>query len=86
VIAGAEAVRSLPEKVGTMVLTLRAGRELARVEPEQRAGVVQAILDEGIPVAAAAILAAFTAASKWQQLLSLSRDSIKCHPSVTSRP
>src|SRR5512142_2108031 len=40
VIAGAEAVKSLPEKVGTMVPTLRAGRELARVEPGQRAGVV----------------------------------------------
>jgi hypothetical protein len=50
VIAGAEAVQSLPEKVGTMVPTLRAGRELARVEPEQRAGVVQAIVDEGKPV------------------------------------
>jgi len=52
VIAGAEAVKSLPEKVGTMVPTLRAGRELARVEPAQRAGVVQAIADSGRPVTA----------------------------------
>ena len=48
-------MRSLPEKVGTMVPTLRAGRELARVEPEQRAGVVQAIVAEGQPVTSAAI-------------------------------
>ena len=55
VIAGAEAVRSLPEKVGTMVPTERAGRELAKVAPEQRAGIVQAIADEGKPVTAAEI-------------------------------
>ena len=61
-IAGAEAVRSLPEKVSTMVPTLRAGREFARVEPEQRARAVQAVADDGILVTAAAILAAVTAA------------------------
>lgn len=55
VIAGAAAVKGLPEKVGTMVPTLRAGRELARVKPEERTGVVQAIVDEGKPVTAAEI-------------------------------
>src|SRR5512137_3006351 len=37
VIAGAEAVKSLPEKVGTAVPTLAAARELARIPAEQRA-------------------------------------------------
>ncbi len=55
VIAGAEAVRSLPEKLGTIVPTEAAARELAKVEPSQRAGVVQAIVDQGKPVTAVAI-------------------------------
>ena len=37
------------------VTSERAARELAKVEPEQRAGVVQAIADEGKPVTAAEI-------------------------------
>ena len=37
-----------------MVLTLRAGRELAMVDHEQRVGVVQVVLDAGEPVAEAA--------------------------------
>jgi hypothetical protein len=55
VIAGAEAVRSLPDKVSTMVLTLRAARELANVPEGERAGVVQGIAGEGKPVTAEAI-------------------------------
>jgi hypothetical protein len=52
VIAGAEAVTSLPEKLGTIVPTEAAARELAKVEPTQRAGVVQAIVDQGKAVTA----------------------------------
>ncbi|HPV10600.1 MAG TPA: hypothetical protein PKW83_07980 [Verrucomicrobiota bacterium] len=55
VIAGAEAVRSLPEKVGTAVPTLAAARELARVPTAQRGEVVQAIAAEGLAVTAPAI-------------------------------
>ena len=40
VIAGAEAVRALPDKVRTIVLSEAVARELAKVDPEQRAGVV----------------------------------------------
>src|SRR5512139_391982 len=36
VIAGAEAVKSLPEKVSTKVLTETAARELAKVPAEKR--------------------------------------------------
>ena len=55
VIAGAEAVRSLPEGVRTIVHHEGQVRELTKVDPEQRAGVVQAIADEGKPVTAAEI-------------------------------
>jgi len=55
VIAGAEAVRSLPGNLGTIVPTEAAARELAKVETDQRAEVVQAIVDAGKPVTAAAI-------------------------------
>jgi hypothetical protein len=55
VIAGAEAVQSLPEKVGTAVPTLAAARELARIPAEQRAQIVQAIAAEGQPVTAPAV-------------------------------
>ena len=55
VIAGAEAVQSLPEQVGTAVPTLAAARELARVPTEQRGEIVQAIAADGQPVTAPAI-------------------------------
>jgi hypothetical protein len=55
VIAGAEAVKSLPEKVSTIVLTETAARELAKIPTEQRAEVVQTVAAEGKPVTAAAI-------------------------------
>ena len=42
-------------KGNTCVTNLRQASELAKVDPEQRAGVVQAIIDEGKPVTAAAI-------------------------------
>jgi hypothetical protein len=48
-------VNSLPEKVSTMVPTLRAARELAEFAEADRAGVVQGIAGEGKPVTAAAI-------------------------------
>jgi hypothetical protein len=54
-IDSAEVVKALPEKVSTMVDTERQVRELAKVEPGQRAGVVQAIVDQGKAVTAAAI-------------------------------
>jgi hypothetical protein len=56
-IEGAEVVRALPESVrhGAQIDSERAARELAKVEPEDRAGVVQAIVDDGKPVTAAAI-------------------------------
>ena len=54
-IDSAEVVKALPEKVSTLVDTETAARELAKVEPEQRAGIVQAVVDEGKPVTAAAI-------------------------------
>ena len=52
VIAGAEAVRSLPEGTRTMVHSERQVRELAKVPAEDRAGLVQAIVDSGKPVTA----------------------------------
>lgn len=52
VIAGAEAVKSLPEGTRTLVHHETAARELAKAAPEQRAGVVQAIVDQGKPVTA----------------------------------
>jgi hypothetical protein len=55
VIAGAEAVRSLPEETRTLVHHETAARELSKVAPEQRAGLVQAVVDAGKPVTAAEI-------------------------------
>jgi hypothetical protein len=52
VIAGAEAVKSLPEGTRTLVNHETAARELAKAAPEQRAGVVQAVVDSGRPVTA----------------------------------
>jgi hypothetical protein len=46
VIAGAAAVKSLPEETRTLVHHETAARELAKVEPDQRAAVVQTIVDE----------------------------------------
>ncbi|MCX6916906.1 MAG: hypothetical protein NT167_28365, partial [Verrucomicrobia bacterium] len=54
-IHSAEVVKALPEKVSTIVDSEGVARELAKVEPEQRAGIVQAVVDEGKPVTAAAI-------------------------------
>ncbi len=54
-IEGAEVVKALPEKVSTLVDTETAARELAKVEPERRAGIVQAVVDGGRPVTAAEI-------------------------------
>jgi len=54
-IAGAKVRAELPEKVATIVATEAQARELARVQPEHRAGVIQAIADEGKPVTAAEI-------------------------------
>jgi len=52
VIAGAEAVKSLPEGTRTLVNHEGVARELAKAAPEQRAGVVQRIVAEGKPVTA----------------------------------
>lgn len=54
-IEGAEVVKALPAKVSTLVDTETAARELAKVEPEQRAGIVQAVVEDGKPVTAAEI-------------------------------
>ena len=54
-IEGAVVVQELPQKVSTKVDTETAARELAKAEPEARAGIVQAIVDSGEPVTAAAI-------------------------------
>jgi len=51
-IDSAEVVKALPEKVSTMVDTERQVRELAKIPAEDRAGVVQAIVDSGKPVTA----------------------------------
>jgi hypothetical protein len=55
VIAGAEAVNNLPEKVSTIVLTLGAARKLAKVLPTQCVGLLQVVADVGKPVTATAI-------------------------------
>lgn len=52
VIAGAEAVKSLPEGTRSLVNHETAARELAKAAPEQRAGVVQAVVGSGRPVTA----------------------------------
>jgi hypothetical protein len=52
VIAGAEAVQSLPDETRTLVHHETAARELAKVEPAQRAGVVRAIVNSGKAVTA----------------------------------
>ena len=57
VIRAADVVTSLPAETATIVANEAAARELAKVEPNQRPGVVQAIVDEGKPVTAAAIKA-----------------------------
>jgi hypothetical protein len=54
-IDSAEVVKALPEKVSTMVDSERQVRQLAKVEPGQRAAVVQAIVDQGKPVTATEI-------------------------------
>ena len=51
-IDSAEVVKALPGKVSTMVDTERQVRELAKIPAEDRAGVVQAIVDSGKPVTA----------------------------------
>ncbi len=55
VIRAADVVTSLPAETATIVANEAAARELAKAEPNQRLGVVQAIVDEGKPVTAAAI-------------------------------
>ena len=54
-IEGAEVVRSLPESVRNCAQNEYAARELGKAKPGQRAGIVQAIVDAGKPVTAAAI-------------------------------
>jgi hypothetical protein len=51
-IDSAEVVKALPDKVSTMVDTERQARELGKVEPEQRAAVLEAVVAEGKPVTA----------------------------------
>jgi hypothetical protein len=55
VIRAADVVKSLPAETATMVANERAARELGKAEPGERAGVVQAIVDEGKAVTSAAI-------------------------------
>ena len=55
VIAGAEAVQSLPGQVGTIVPSEAAARELAKIPTEQRVEVVEMIAGEGKAVRAAEI-------------------------------
>ena len=55
VIRAADVVKSLPEKIGTIVPSEGAARELSKIPAEQRAEVVQAITNAGQPVTAAAI-------------------------------
>jgi hypothetical protein len=55
VIQGADVVKSLPENLATIVATESQARELAKIPSEDRAGVLQAIVDEGKPVTAEAI-------------------------------
>jgi hypothetical protein len=52
IIQSAEVARSLPEKVSAMADTERQVRELRKAPPAERAGIVQAIVDEGKPVTA----------------------------------
>ena len=54
-IDSAEVVKALPEKVSTLVDTETAARELGKAPPEQRAGIIEAVVAEGTPVTAAAI-------------------------------
>ena len=56
-ITAAAVVESLPADKQVAIATESQARELAKVEPAQRAGVVQAIVDQGKPVTAAAIKA-----------------------------
>ena len=51
-IAGAKVKAELPEKVATIVATEAQARELGKIPADDRAGVVQAIVDEGKPVTA----------------------------------
>ena len=55
VIRAADAVKCLPENLATIVANETQARELVKVPAEQRAGVIQAVLEEGKPVTAAAI-------------------------------
>jgi hypothetical protein len=55
VIRGADVVKSLPEKLATIVATETQARELAKIPAEDRAEVLQALVDSGEPVTAAAI-------------------------------
>jgi len=55
VIRAADVVKCLPAETATIVATEAAARELGKAEPAQRAGVIQAIVDEGKPVTAAEI-------------------------------
>jgi len=52
-IDAAEVAKVSP--MGDKITNERAARELAKVEPDQRAGVIQAVVAEGKPVTAAAI-------------------------------
>ena len=54
-IEGAVVVQELPQKVSTLVDTETAARELGKAAPEQRAGIVQAVVDSEEPVTAANI-------------------------------
>jgi hypothetical protein len=55
IIEAAAVVKALPPKVFTIVNTESQARELAKIPAEERAGVVQAIVDSGKPVTAAEI-------------------------------
>jgi hypothetical protein len=55
VIRAADAVKCLPENLATIVATEGQARELGKIPAEHRAGVVQAIVDEGKSVTAAEI-------------------------------
>ena len=54
IIGGADAVKSLPPEMSTMVDNQRQARELAKVDPENRVEVLQAVSEAG-PVTAKAI-------------------------------
>ena len=55
VIRAADVVKSLPAETATIVANEASARELAKADPGHRAGVVQAIVDAGEKVTAAAI-------------------------------